>query len=424
LSANKEYTMSSGDTTRDALAIWNAKDRDNPVPAFAALRALGAVHRVALDDGVEAWCVVRHDEAKAALGDARLSKDMHAALRSAGTVVSEGLPGPAFARHMLAVDPPDHTRLRRLVAKAFTNTRVDALRSRVQDIANELLDDVADVDPSSRPVDLVATYALPLPFTVICELLGVAIADRARFGHELRVLLSPADTPAASERARHASDAVVAFLGTLVAAKRATPGDDLVSDLIAARDGDDQLTEQELLSTIFQLIVAGHDTTASLLGNGLVALLDRPADLEALRADPARMRSAVEELLRLDAPVPHSTFRYATSPVDIGDVTIPAGAQVIISLAAANHDESRYHDPDELIIDRDETQHLSFGHGIHFCLGARLARMEADVGLTTLLRRFPELRLAAPRRTLEWSHGDGLVLRGLAELPVVLGNPA
>jgi cytochrome P450 len=415
--------MSSSDTAREALAIWKAKDRDNPVPAFAALRALGAVHRVALDDGVEAWCIVRHDEAKAALGDARLSKDMHAALSSSGKVVSEGLPGPAFARHMLAVDPPDHTRLRRLVANAFTNTRVDALRSRVQHIANELLDDVLDVDTSQRSVDLVAAYALPLPFTVICELLGVAIPDRAHFGRELRLLLSPADTPAAGERARHASDAVVDFLGTLVAAKRTTPGDDLVSDLISARDGNDQLTEQELLSTIFQLIVAGHDTTASLLGNGLVALLDRPAVLEALRAEPALMPRVVEELLRFDAPVPHSTFRYATSPVDIGDVTIPAGAQVIVSLAAANHDESRYHDADELIIDRSEAQHLSFGHGIHFCLGARLARMEADVGITTLLRRFPELRLAVSSHTLEWSHGDGLVLRGLLELPVVLGNP-
>jgi len=416
--------MSPNNAATDALAIWNGKDRDNPAPAFAALRALGPVHRVALDDGVEAWCIVRYDEAKAALGDPRLSKDMHAALSLSGTVVSEGLPGPAFARHMLAVDPPDHTRLRRLVATAFTNKRVDALRPRVQDIANELLDELFDVDSAPRAVDLVAGYALPLPFTVICELLGVAIPDRDHFGHELRVLLTPADTPAANDRARQASDTVVEFLATLVAQKRTIPGDDLVSDLISARDGNDQLTEQELLSTIFQLIVAGHDTTASLLGNGLVALFDRPDDLAALRADPALMPRAVEELLRFDAPVPHSTFRYASSPVAVGDVTIPAGAQVIISLPAANHDDARYHDPDELIIDRGESQHLGFGHGIHFCLGARLARMEADIAITTLLRRFPELRLAVPRESLEWGHGDGLVLRGLSELPVFLGAPA
>jgi cytochrome P450 len=324
---------------------------------------------------------------------------------------------------MLAVDPPDHTRLRRLVANAFTNKRVDALRPRVQDIANDLLDDLLEVDASPRAVDLVAGYALPLPLTVICELLGVAISDRARFGRELRLLLTPAHTPAANERARQASDAVVEFLGTLVASKRTTPGDDLVSDLISARDGDDQLTEQELLSTIFQLIVAGHDTTASLLGNGVVALLDRPAHLAGLCAEPELMPRAIEELLRFDAPVPHSTFRYATSPIDVGDVTIPSGAQVIISLAAANHDESRYHDPDQMLTDRTETQHLSFGHGIHFCLGARLARMEADVAITTLLRRFPEIHLAGPRDSLEWGHGDGLVLRGLSELPVILGTP-
>ncbi len=416
--------MSSGNPSDDARAIWNAKDRDNPVPAFAALRALGAVHRVALDDGVEAWCIVRYDEAKAALNDPRLSKDMHAALSASGNVVSEGLPGPAFARHMLAVDPPDHSRLRRLVANAFTNKRVDALRPHVQQIADELLDELLEPDSPPRAVDLVAGYALPLPFTVICELLGVAVGDRARFGRDLRVLLTPADTPAAHERARQASDAVVEFLGSLVASKRTMPGDDLVSDLISARDGSDQLTEQELLSTVFQLIVAGHDTTASLLGNGLVALLDRPDDLAALRTDPELMRRALEELLRFDAPVPHSTFRYATSPVAVGDVTIPAGAQVIISLAAANHDEAQYRHPAELILDRSEPQHLSFGHGIHFCLGARLARMEAEVAITTLLRRFPELRLAAPRDSLEWSHGDGLVLRGLSELPVLLGIPA
>jgi cytochrome P450 len=416
--------MSTNGRASDALEIWNAKDRDNPVRAFAALRALGAVHRVVLDDDVEAWCIVRYDEAKAALGDARLSKDMHAALSSSGHVVSEGLPGPAFARHMLAVDPPDHTRLRRLVANAFTNQRVDALRPRVHDIANELLDDLIEDDSPPRSHDLVAGYALPLPFTVICELLGVASPDRAGFGHELRLLLTPAPTPAAAVRARQASDSVVEFLGRLVATKRSTPGDDLVSDLISARDGSDQLSEQELLSSIFQLIVAGHDTTSSLIGNGLVALLNHPADLAALRADPELMPRALEELMRVDAPVPHSTFRYATSPVDIGEVTIPAGAQVIISLAAANHDETRYHEPDDLIFDRSETRHLSFGHGIHFCLGARLARMEADVAITTLLRRFPELRLAVSRNSLRWGHGDGLVLRGLSELPVVLGAPA
>ena len=255
--------VAASHTARDPRAIWNTKDTNDLAPAFAELRALGPVHRVVLDDGVEAWLIVRHDEAKIALGDPRFSKDMHAAFNAAGTVVSEGLPGPAFARHMLAVDPPDHTRLRRLVANAFTNKRVDGLTTHVHDIANELLDRAVDRDAPDRPVDLVAAYALPLPFTVICELLGVEAAARERFGRELRLLLSPATTPTAAERAQRASDEVVAFLGALVASKRTTPGDDLVSDLIAARAGADRLTQQELLSTIFQLIIAGHDTTAS-----------------------------------------------------------------------------------------------------------------------------------------------------------------
>jgi cytochrome P450 len=414
--------MHSSCPAGDALAIWKTKDRDDPNPAFAALRALGPAHRVELDDGVEAFCIVRYDEAKAALGDPRLSKDMHAALESSGQVVSEGLPGPAFARHMLAVDAPDHTRLRRLVASAFTNTRVDALRPRVQQIVNELVDRMLAAAATDPIVDLVAAFALPLPFTVICELLGIAPDDRETFGRELRLLLSPVSTPAEGRRARQASDEVVGFLRALVASKRSTPGDDLVSDLVSVRDDSDQLTEEELLSTIFQLIVAGHDTTASLIGNALVALLDHPADLAALRADPALMPRAIEELLRYDAPAPHATFRYATSPVDIGGVTIPAGAQVVVSLAAANHDEARYEDADDLAFDRIETQHLSFGHGIHFCLGARLARMEADIALTTLLRRVPDLRLAVSRDALEWSHGDGVVLRGLSALPVMLGS--
>jgi cytochrome P450 len=207
-----------------------------------------------------------------------------------------------------------------------------------------------------------------------------------------------------------------------VQTKQSAPGDDLVSGLISARDGDERLTTQELLSTIFQLIVAGHDTTASLIGNSVVALFRNPEQLAALRADPDRIATAVEELLRFDAPVPHATFRYAVEPVDIGDATIPTGAQVIICLAAANRDRGQYARPDALELERAESRHLAFGHGIHHCLGAPLARMEGQLALRTLLRRFPDLRLAVPADELRWGHGDGLVLRGLSELPVIPGR--
>ena len=407
-------------TTDEALAAWGAHDRNDPFPLFAALRDRGPVHPVMLADGHAAWLVVSRGEARAALGDPRLSKDMLAALKSSGEVVAEGLPGPTFARHMLAVDPPDHTRLRRLVGSAFSARRVRELRPRVQSIVDDLLDAIVAAGPESE-VDLVASLAFPLPFIVICELLGVSADDRARLGGALTVLLSPTDTKSAFEEAQRASDTVVAMLGELVATKQRWPDDRLVSALIAARDGDQRLTQQELLSTIFQLIVAGHDTTASLIGNSVVALLRHQEQLAVLRAHPEQIPSAVEELLRYDAPVPHSTFRYALDEVELGGVTIPAGAQVIISLASANRDTSRCPNGETLDISSADTRHLAFGHGIHYCLGAGLARLEAQLALGSLLARFPELRLAQADGLLSWGHGDGLVLRGLTRLPVVAG---
>jgi cytochrome P450 len=410
-------------STGQALTAWGNYDRDDPFPVFAEVRRLGPVHAVTLADGHAAWLVVGYDAARSLLNDPRLSKDMQAAFASSSAVLAEGLPGPDFARHMLAVDPPDHTRLRRLVSAAFSVRRVEGLRPRVQAIVDELLDGIADQGAHSR-VDLVAAFAFPLPFTVICELLGVADDDRTTLGREFKVLLAPAPTPDDHARAKAASDAVIGTLRGLVEAKQRVPGDDLVSALIAARDGEERLDQQELLSTIFQLVVAGHDTTTSLIGNSVVALLRHPEQLAALRSDPDRIPAAVEELLRYDAPVPHSTFRYAVAPVEVEGVTIPAGAQVIISLAAANRDPDRFPDAEALELDRTDQRHLAFGHGIHFCLGAALARMEGRLALGSLLRRFPELRLAVRPEELHWNHGDGLVLRGLSELPVVAGPSA
>jgi cytochrome P450 len=346
---------------------------------------------------------------------------MHAALATGSGVVAEGLPGPAFARHMLTVDPPDHTRLRRLVSAAFSVRRVEALRARIQAITDDLLDDIARQGPDSE-IDLVATFAFPLPFTVICELLGVPHDDRAPLGEGFTKLLVPISTPAEYAVAKEASDAVVALLKALVEAKQLHPGDDLVSGLVHARDGEESLDSQELLSTIFQLIVAGHDTTASLIGNSVVALLRNQAQLAQLRADPATIPRAIEEFLRYDAPVPHSTFRYTAAPLTLGGVEIPAGEQVIICLAAANRDADRYARPEELDVDRDEARHLAFGHGIHHCLGAPLARLEGNIALESLLRRYPEMSLAVPAPDLHWAHGDGLVLRGLSALPVIPGR--
>ena len=398
---------------------WAPAVRDDPFPYFAAVRAQCPVQPVRLSDGHDAWVILGHEAARQALNDPRISKDMLAALADDPDVVAEGLPGPAFSRHMLNVDPPDHTRLRRLVAKAFLPSRVAALEPRIQVLTDDLLDQLAAQGPDAT-VDLVEGFAHPLPFRVICELLGVPEGDRAPLHDHFGVLMRPwgDDPPPAAVLA---SDSIVACLRDLVEAKRRSPGDDLVSVLVSAGD-DDRLNDQELLSSLFQLIVAGHDTTTANIGNAVVALLDHPDQLEALRADLDRMPAAVEELLRYSAPVPHATFRRTTGPLAVGGTEIPDGQQVLVCLAAANHDPAAHPDPDVLDIDRPARAHLAFGHGIHFCLGAPLARLEARVALATLLRRFPDLRLAVPRDELEWAHGDGLVLRGLDALPVTLGD--
>ena len=401
-----------------ALDAWGDYDRDDPYPLFAQVRADGPVHEVTLADGHRAWLIVRHEEAKAALNHPDLSKDMHAALTHDGAVVAEGLPGPAFARHMLSVDPPDHTRLRRLTSAAFSRPRIAALRPRVQAIVDGLLDDLEA--RGDTVVDLVKGFAFPLPFTVISELLGVPEPDRAHLGSSFTTLLTPSSAPEPPAEAVAASANVVRYLTELLARKRAAPSEDLVTDLVRAADQDGALSEQEMLSTIFQLIVAGHDTTTSLIGNGTVALLLHPQQRDALLADPALVPRAIEEILRWDAPVPHSTFRYTTQDVALGGTVIPAFAQVIISLAAANRDPNRYDNPETLDITRADISHLAFGHGIHHCLGARLARLEAEIAFTTLHDRFPTMRLAVPPSALRWDHGDGLVLRGLSELPVIL----
>ncbi len=401
-----------------AWGAWDTATQSDPYPLFASVRSKCPVHQVRLADGHEAWLVVGHDAARRALRDTRFSKDFLAALDEDPEVVDAGLPGPAFARHMLAVDGEDHTRLRQLVARAFAPTRIAALEPAIVRIVHELLDELGAAGPDAV-VDLVEGFANPLPFRVIGELLGIPLVDQRALYRWFRTLFQPWSGSPPPE-AVVASDSIVAYLGHLVATHRETPADDLVGVLVAASDDAERLSEQELLSSLFQLIVAGTDTTTSLIGNSVVALLDHPHQLQLLSNEPERMAAAIEEFIRYSAPVPHATFRVSTEPVELDGVEIPAGKQVLVCLGGANHDPDLRDDPELLDVTRPPKSHLGFGHGPHFCLGAPLARLEARVAFTALLERFPHLRLAVRRDDLRWSHGDGLVLRGLAELPVHL----
>ncbi|MFJ1614181.1 cytochrome P450 [Streptomyces sp. NPDC088251] len=374
----------------------------DPYPYYAKLRAAGPVHTVRTDDIERAWLVVGYDEARAALADQRLGKDWR------------GLPGapvessPIFA-NMLELDAPHHTRLRKLVAREFTARRVEALRPRVQQITDELLDAMV---PSGR-ADLVDALAFPLPMTVICELIGVPDLDRELF----RRLSNGVIHPATPQEEAETVAAMGRYLGELIEDKRRSPGEDLMSALVRARDEEgDGLSPDELVGMAFLLLVAGHETTVNLISNGVRALLGHPDQLAALRADPGLMDGAVEEMLRYEGPVETATFRFPREQIEIGGRVIPAGEPVLVSLAGADHDHGRYPRPDTFDIRRDTQGHLAFGHGSHFCMGAPLARMEGRIAIRTLLERCPGLVLDADEGEFDWI--PGLLIRGVRRLPV------
>ena len=389
---------------------------DDPYGLYAGVREEAPVRRVVLADGRPAWIVTGYAEGRQALLDTRLVKRIDRALAARPEIVSPGFAHPLFGRHMLANDGEDHARLRRLVGGAFSTARVAAMRPRVQAIVDGLLDELAQL-PAEEPVDLVCRFTLPLPITVIFELLGVPFEDRDRLRAWFEAIFADPVAMAAGEAGRLAADAAHAFFRDLVTAKRSAPGDDLLSALVACADND-RLSQDELISTAWLLLVAGHDTTVNLVGNGLVALFRHPDQLARLRADLGLVPAAVEEFLRYDGPLQHTTFRMTSEPVTIGGVEIPAHEQVLVVAAAANRDPSRFADPDRLDVERPDNHHIAFGHGIHFCLGAPLARLEADIAFTSLLGRFPTLRPAVPLDRIHWTYR--LVLRGLVALPVWL----
>ncbi|MEU8901727.1 cytochrome P450 [Nocardia sp. NPDC048505] len=384
----------------------------DPHRYYEQWREHGPVHRVQFAHGVPCWVIIGYAEGRAALADPRLRKnaaDMYELFRQKSAEILSSESAEALGSHMLNSDPPDHTRLRKLVTKAFTPRRVAALRPRIEAITAELLEAMAGRDE----VDLLQAFANPLPVTVICELLGVPYADRADFQAWTRVLVGSGNTVA--ER-NAATLAMSEYLRTLIAAKQSHPEADLLSGLVQPAEDGERLDEQELVAMSFLLLVAGHETTVNLLANGTYALLRDRAQWDALRADLSGIPAAVEEFLRYEGPVGWATVRFTAEPVEIGGHTIPTGELVYVALSAANRDPARYDDPSHLDITANSAGHLAFGHGIHFCIGAPLARMEAEIAFTALLQRFPDLDLSDRAFEPDWQHS--ILFRGLGELPV------
>jgi cytochrome P450 len=381
---------------------------------YARLRREAPVYRTVLPDKMPAWIVSRYDDVAMVLKDERFSKQFKIFFEFNPKVKPPWIPKflMPLMHHMLHSDPPDHTRLRSLVQQAFKPSLVERLRPRIEELSAELL----AAAKRRKMFDLVSQFALPIPATIIAEMLGVPVKDRHKFhrwttkmiasgGQKFRILRS---VPVVW-RFNH-------YLHRLVRAKRAALQDDLLSALLEVEHAGDKLSEDELVAMVFLLLVAGHETTVNLIGNGMLALLEHPEQLQRLREHPELMKSAVEELLRFTSPVETATERYAKEEVTVAGVTIPRGSLVLAAIASANRDEQHFANPDELDIGREPNKHLGFGLGPHFCLGAPLARLEAQIAFAALLERTAEIKLAVPHEKLRYNRG--LILRGLESLPL------
>lgn len=408
-------------TEQPAPPLFDRAFIDDPYPAYAWLRENSPVHRTRLPNGVEAYLVTRYEDVKAVLADPRLSKN--AATSFPGWQPGRtGIPGEhrsGIAAHLLNLDPPDHTRLRRLVSKAFTPRRIADFEPSIRRIADELLDECErTAREGDGTVDLIRGYACPLPVAVILEMLGVPPEDQAIF-HEWA--FGVVDRGNGRGGVGRSVKRIRGYLRTLIHKKRLNPGQDLLTALVRASDHGEHLSEDEAASMAFILLFAGFETTINLVGNGTLALLTHPDQRARLQKEPALLENAVEELLRYDGPVEFSTWRFTTEPITVGGVRIPAGEPVLAVLAAADRDPARFPEPDVLDLSRPATGHLALGHGIHFCIGAPLARLEGRIGFERLLARYPDVALAAPAESLRWH--SGLIMRGLYELPVRLDLP-
>jgi cytochrome P450 len=400
--------------------LYGEEFRANRFDVYARMREQDPVLlQPGIDGETPIWFLTRYEDVVAVLmDDERFVRDPALVLNDEELAqIRAGLPDDfAFIEnHMLNKDGADHRRLRRLVTKAFTPRMVEQLRPRIQAIADELVDAVEE----RREMELVEEFAFPLPITVIAELLGIPVADQKRFREWSDAVVRPSISPSELERFAGQMRDFVAYLRELFERRRREPADDLISALLQAEEAGDSLSEAELFSTVILLIVAGHETTVSLIGSAVLALLGDPSALERLRAEPELIPGAVEELLRREAAVDRTLVRWATADAELGGRTIKRGEPVIAILGAADRDPARFPKPDLLDLDRQDNKHVAFGRGSHYCLGAPLARLETEIALATLLRRLPGLRLAGDANDVEWRPVP--LFRSLVALQVAWG---
>lgn len=397
-----------------SLDFSNPEIKRHSYETYRILRETQPVIRVALPNKPPFWLVTRFKDVVAIFKDERFVKDYRNALTPEEIAqIPQNVQAVDFGNQsLLFADGADHTRLRALVSKAFTPRRIEELRPRIQQITDELLDELEQ----SPSFDLIDKYASVIPIMVISEMLGIPPADRPQFREWTTALFTGANLFVLSPELEPVMHAFGAYIFNMVETRRKAPSDDLVSALIQVREQGDALNEKELMGMIFLLMIAGFETTMNLIGNAVVALLTHPEQLALLQNNPDLIKGAVEEFLRYDGSVENATFRFASTDIEFQGQHIPRGEQIMLVLGSANRDPEQFENPDDLNIIRQIKQHVGFGHGIHICLGAPLARLEAQIAIASLFKRMPTLALTVPVEELRYH--PSIVSRGLESIPV------
>lgn len=400
--------MTEENTQQLAVDIYSDAFNRDPFPSYRKMRVEDPIYRVTTVTGDSAWLITRYEDAVDVLRDQRFIKDP-------ATLMDTEDGDWVMAHSMLFSDPPDHKRLRALVQQGFTPKKIAGLRGRITEITYELLDAMQ----GKETVDFIDDLAFPLPIIVICELLGVPPEDRDKFRAWSNALVEDTNNPDSyGDSVQDQLKAFSDYIKNWIANRRKDPKNDLISDLIYAEENGDHFSEEELYSMVFLMIVAGHETTVNLIGNGTLALLEHPDQLDQLKQNPELIHTAIEEMLRYNGPVEYSTDRWASETLTLKGKTIEKGDLVLVALDSADRDPEKFVDPEVFDITREKSKHLAFGRGMHFCLGSPLARLEAEIAFTALFKRFPNLQLAVAPEQLEWR--PGMLMRGVRALPVKL----